>query len=213
MKNKFRRLIRVITCISGLLTITILNGSGQEMPSLLPNTPEATALIQNVEYPINYSTGLPDISIPFFSIKVQDLTLPVSISYRPGGFKANEEEGTVGLGWSLSTDFQITRIINGLDDFRFESGEQYGYYYQDDGRQYFQYYQLNPQVLGSYEYFQRSFNKALQEWYRGNVDIQPDCFYYSLISGRSGKFYLQKTEGVPVTIVQVPYTGVTISIT
>lgn len=180
--------------------------NAQEMPDLLPHTPEATSLIQNVDYPINYSNGLPNISIAFHSETVQNVTIPLSISYRPGGFTASEKEGVAGLGWSLSTDIQITRTVRGLDDFRREYNEQYGYYYQDDGRQAFGYYNASSPT------FEQRYWEALHEFYRGNVDVQPDAFYYSLLSGKSGKFYFQKTEGTAVQIVQIPYTGVKIQI-
>jgi|GEM_PF-2371244 len=205
-----------------LIVLLILLGSAvtldttaQEMPNLLPNTPEAAALIQKVDYPINYCNGLPDISIPFHTINIKNIELPVSISYRPGGFKANEKADVAGLGWSLSTDIQISRVVKGLDDFKRSGsgdGAQFGYYYQDEGRVNYGFYKLDEQGYTGETYDRFAYLKALHENYRGNIDIEPDCFYYSLLSGKSGKFYFQKTEGTPITIVQVPYTGVRIEL-
>lgn len=211
MKSKsVNRKLSMNKCfLSGIMLIIRGISMGQEMPSLLPNTPEASSLIQNIEYPVSYSTGLPDISIPLHELSVQNIVLPITIRYRPSLFKATEEEGAAGLGWSLSTDIQITRIVNGLDDFRKGMEQQYGdmqygYYYQEEGRN---------SVFGNLPIEKREYMKALHEHYRGNIDIQPDCFYYSLLSGKAGKFYFQKNSNGTLRIVQVPYTGVKIELT
>ena len=78
---------------------------------------EAAALAKMVNYPVYLNTGVPDISIPLYTIETGGMVLPVTLQYHAGGFKINEHSTRAGLGWSLSCDLQITRTINGLDDF------------------------------------------------------------------------------------------------
>lgn len=84
---------------------------------MVPVSPEAAALAKMVNYPVNLNTGVPDISIPLYTIEAGGMVLPVTLQYHAGGFKINEHSTRTGLGWSLSCDLQITRTINGRDDF------------------------------------------------------------------------------------------------
>ncbi len=59
------------------LFILVKMSFSQEMPDLLLNTPEAPGLIKVIEYPMNYSSGLLNISIPLHSVSVDNLTIPI----------------------------------------------------------------------------------------------------------------------------------------
>lgn len=176
----------------------------QPKPSLMPNTPEAMSLIRSVDHPVSLSSGIPNITIPLHVLHSGSLGFPISLSYQGGGFKANEQEGVAGLGWNLSTDLQITRILNGLDDFtKGESG--YGSYYA---------HEKLTALENSSEYKQ-----AYEIHLRGKADKEPDRFYYSLLSGRSGTFYIINTcpkvsnkYTRHIEIHQNPYTGVKIEL-
>jgi len=80
---------------------------GQEK-SIVPVSPEAAALTKMVNCPVNLYTGIPDISIPLYEIKLGELSLPITLQYHAGGFKVNEKSTRVGMGWSLSCDLQVT---------------------------------------------------------------------------------------------------------
>lgn len=54
----------------------------------VPVSPDAAALIKMVNYPVNFNTGVPDISVPLYSIESGNLSLPVTINYHAGGFKS-----------------------------------------------------------------------------------------------------------------------------
>jgi len=80
---------------------------------ILPASPEASGLVRFINYPVNYSTGIPDIGIDLFEISAGDITLPLRLSYHSGGgIKTSERSTWVGLGWQLSADPEITRIVN-----------------------------------------------------------------------------------------------------
>ena len=86
------------------------------LDKLLPASPQATELARYGEYPVSYATGVPDINIPIYTVRLGNFTLPVSLSYHASGIKVDEVASTVGLGWSLHAGGAITRQICGAPD-------------------------------------------------------------------------------------------------
>lgn len=89
----------------------------QELPQVLPQTPDAAALSKYNEYPIGNFTGIPEIRVPLYTIRHGDIELPIGLNYHAGGFRVEEEASWVGLGWTLSANGAITRTVKGVDDF------------------------------------------------------------------------------------------------
>lgn len=156
-----------------------------------------------VNYPVSFNTGIPNINIPLYQIEAEGMTLPVGLDYHAGGFRTNEKSTGVGLGWSLSTDLQITRSINGIDDF--SAG---GYISNPDMKVY---YETNGSTADQYAYPLNNLDGlAPYDVAAGNKDGMPDKFYYKLLN-KSGSFYFQKTtSGSGFTIVPVPYDNISI---
>ena len=162
-----------------------------------PPAPEAASLAKCINFPVDYNTGVPRIEIPLFELKGRESSLPLVISYHAGGFKAKEESAYTGLGWSLSSDFQIVREIRGHDDFRQLSG----YYY---------YEQVPFGKLTNFDFANTytpppPYNRL--RMLNNEIDTQSDKYYYRL-KGKSGCFYLRKSQNEGITLVPVPYTGI-----
>lgn len=87
-----------------------------QLPQVIPASPEASAIAKYINYPVNYSSGLPDISIPLFEVKAGGISFPVYLSYHASGLKVNELGGMVGIGWTLNAEPSISRKINGKED-------------------------------------------------------------------------------------------------
>lgn len=100
----------------------------QELPEIVSQTPEAAALSKYSEYPVGTFTGVPAINVPLYTINSGDISLPLGLNYHAGGFKVSEEASWVGLGWTLSLNFAITRSVNGSDDFTGGEGALYAYH-------------------------------------------------------------------------------------
>ena len=83
-------------------------------------SPEMSNLVQNIVYPVDYSTGTVNISIPLYEIKCGDIKLPITLSYHTSGVKLGSPSGWVGQGWSLICEPSISRSIQGLDDLHYE---------------------------------------------------------------------------------------------
>ena len=110
-----------------LLTLVISYSSlAQEVeaPVITPPSPEAAAFSKYGNIPVSPHTGVANIEIPLYTIKVRDITVPISLSYHASGIKVSEEASRVGLGWVLNCGGIISRNIVNKDDF---INDIYGY--------------------------------------------------------------------------------------
>lgn len=166
------------------------------LPVLAPPSPEASAFARYGNYQVNLFTGVPDISIPLYDIKVGELSVPISISYHASGIKVSDISSRVGLGWDLHAGGAITRKIMGKPD------ELNGNYLSADATSMQRVrtpQEINPFIEDGINYL---FNVD-----RGYYDVEPDIFSYS-IPGHTGKFlFNQKDNFKPILI---PYSPVSI---
>lgn len=87
-----------------------------KMPSILPASPEASAINKGAALSVGMFTGAANASIPLYDLKVGSLAVPVSLNYSGNGLKVDEIPGRTGLGWNLSTAGVISRIVHDLPD-------------------------------------------------------------------------------------------------
>ncbi|WP_029902543.1 hypothetical protein [Prevotella sp. 10(H)] len=85
-------------------------------PLVLPPSPQAKQFMRYGEVPVDLSSGVPEISIPIYTINVNNLQVPISISYHAGGNKVSDIASVVGLGWTLNAGGMITQTVNGMPD-------------------------------------------------------------------------------------------------
>ncbi len=76
-------------------------------------SPTAASLGKYADIPVNSHTGIPDITIPIYTITEGALKLPISLRYFAGGHKVEEAASWVGAGWSLDAGGVITRTVRG----------------------------------------------------------------------------------------------------
>ncbi len=88
-------------------------GFAQSLPQVIKPSPETTALFRYLDYPVDHSTGVPEINIPIYEIKSGSLTLPISISYHASGRRVGEENGPIASGWTLNCGGMISRTVFG----------------------------------------------------------------------------------------------------
>ncbi|AZA52051.1 hypothetical protein EG348_03035 [Chryseobacterium sp. G0201] len=84
-------------------------------------------MLKYTETPVSYASGLPQISIPIYSYKKDDIDLNLSLSYHAKGIKVNEIATSFGLGWNLNGLGEITRNVRGMKD----ENEPNGFIYTD----------------------------------------------------------------------------------
>jgi YD repeat-containing protein len=161
--------------LMSLVIVIITNyGFTQSSPfyhSAVPQSPSAGAAAKSASIPVNYYTGLPQISIPFYAYSGQgsNLNFSVALNYFAGGVKVAEEPTSIGQGWNLSSGGIITRLVRGVpDDY-----PSLGYISN-----------INP-IPGSLS------NEELLEYAKANKDGQSDIYQFNF-GGIGGRFYLGK---------------------
>lgn len=94
-------------------------------PNILP--PEVSSF-QKVNFlPVSNYTGRANIEIPFYSIDLGGLQIPIALTYNTGGVKPNDVASSTGLNWSLNAGGMISKVIKGMDDFTLEWNRYYDY--------------------------------------------------------------------------------------
>ncbi len=187
--------------IIGLMMMAVW-GMGQ-VASYIPPSPNAASLVKSVDVQVGEYTGVPNISLPLYTIKSGDLTMPITLDYHASGIKVEQEASWVGLGWSLNAGGCITRQIRGKDDFRPNLN---GYISLDN---------LPPStdtnlpLWGASQendgYFNYYTNVA-----NGSYDGEPDLFYYNF-NGKSGRLIFEKQSGTIVNGISLSQNGIKFS--
>ncbi|MDF2191498.1 hypothetical protein [Paraflavitalea sp. CAU 1676] len=144
-------------------------------PKVTIASPTAASLGKYTDFPVSYHTGVPQISIPIYTVKEGPLSLPISLSYHAGGIKVMEPASWVGTGWSLQAGGMISRVVRGAPDEAGTTGVgQYGHFSHYG----FSSYLTQTQANIPYD----------QGFANGVYDGEPDLFTFSF-NGYSGKFY------------------------
>jgi len=161
--------------------------------NLTPPSPNVQAMQKYGDIPVSAYTGIPDISIPIYTAKFRDLSIPISLSYHASGIKVAEEASQVGLGWVLNAGGSISRNIIGVDDFTgnyFTSGIMDMDAGQGPTNRVTQ--GCNLQMFNSTGIGNTIYNYDVSNFIRNFNEFQPDQYYYNF-SGRCGKFIMNRT--------------------
>lgn len=105
------------------LIINLFSAFAQEPPSgnfnkpeIVPPSPTAQIFEEYGNVPVSLYTGIPDIKIPLWTVKVGKLELPIYLSYNASGVRVDELPGLVGMKWCLNYGGMISRNVNGRSD-------------------------------------------------------------------------------------------------
>lgn len=104
------------TMLSIVMMLCFVLGYAQELPTIIPSSPEATQFKLHGDYPVNLSTGVPNIEVPIYTIETGGFKLPIKLQYHASGIKVSQEATWVGLGWNLSSGAQITLDVRDQPD-------------------------------------------------------------------------------------------------
>jgi len=186
-----------------LISITHVGYAQFEILPKIAASPEVAMLDKFQSINISTYTGVPNVSIPLYSIKVDGVELPIVLSYNSSGIHVAEEATWVGLGWNLSVGGNITQTPIGTPD-------------QDDAlfKDTTEYKRLIGNVTSGYNSYSSRPEKGLVwaecvPWVEGNDSYnvfhevnsyqcgRPDNYSYA-IPGGSGKFYIDPMTKLPV---------------
>ena len=88
--------------------------------SVIPPSPQSGEFEKYINYNVSMYNGVPDISIPLYTIHLKGLDIPINLSYHASGIKYRQTNGDVGVGWTLNPGYRISRTIYGLPDEKHE---------------------------------------------------------------------------------------------
>ena len=89
--------------------------------SRLQPSAEAWQMSRHGEISPDLYTGAMAWSLPLYTYKDEDFTIPISLDYRFDGCRPSQPAGTVGMGWNLNCGGVITRQVVGLPDDYYKS--------------------------------------------------------------------------------------------
>lgn len=81
-----------------------------------PVTPSVFEFTKYTDIPVSEYTGIPNISVPLYTLEVDEVKVPINLTYHAGGIRVTQEASWVGLGWDL-TFGSIVQEINDVDDY------------------------------------------------------------------------------------------------
>lgn len=196
-----RLLFPVAAC---LFNLTISQAQSVSLKTVTLPSPNASSLGKYGEMPVSLYSGIPQVSVPLYTIKTRDLELPISLNYHAGGIRLEEIPSNVGCGWSLNIGGVITRSIRGLPDI-YLGGAGYDIY------------ALMTTIAKKYPFNNLARNQVdagncLQEDVAEAVNVsksiddgQPDLYYFnfgkysgSFFLGESGQFIISPKEGIKI---------------
>lgn len=161
MKNRFALIFTLVLCVH-------LNS--QELPKIIPPSPNAGAFHVYGNTQVNYYTGSANITIPLFDVKEGELSLPIYLKYTGGnGLKVEEIASWVGLGWTLNAGGAISRTIRGIAD-------------EDETKKGF--FKMTEIPVPEFDNF-----AIFDQIESGMADGEPDKFMYNYPGGSGSFFY------------------------
>jgi len=195
---------RIISILFVSLFAATYPGHAQNSPGLttvVPASPNASALGKYGEIPVSMYTGVPNTNIPLYTLKGRELEVPITLNYHAGGVRVEEIASMVGIGWSLNAGGIISRAIRGMPD------DVLGGYFGNH---------VNTTILAEKYFGNIDASNSLEvgsgngadsdmtilEPYRENIqDGQPDIFYFNF--GKfSGQFFMNQSGQFVVSPLQ-----------
>ncbi|GGH10523.1 hypothetical protein FAZ19_01180 [Sphingobacterium alkalisoli] len=114
IRNRLNLFIRAI--FLGAFTFSSIALAQEQLPIVIPPSPTTVEFLRYGEHPVSHFTGVPDITIPIFTIQEGDITVPITMKYHASGFRAHEADGHTGMGWTLHTGGFFSKEIRGFPD-------------------------------------------------------------------------------------------------
>jgi hypothetical protein len=199
---------RIPLLINFLFSISIFslaqsegNGNSYSVPKIedlvkIPPSPEAQAFTKYGNIPVNLYTGVPDITIPIYTIQGREINIPISLSYDASGIKVEQIATAAGIGWNLNYGGgMITRRVHGYPDDYFTSQPTYIPFYEPSLKPDYDFANIFSASEGQYYppgdlvRFFGFMDNAIKTGAESRVEIQPDVYNFSFL-GLSGTLFI-----------------------
>lgn len=183
--------IKSIVILAVLVLSSSLPLSGQSFLENEPQHPSSDVwdFVHYGEVSPNLYTGTLSASIPFYTYKDPDFTIPISFDYASNGCIPNVRAGILGPGWTLNAGGVISREIRGIPDNWNESIGIQGYYNWFVERPQWDTVIVFYCDAGEHPNCRHSANIFTDGRSDTRYDADPDIFHFN-IPGYSGSFHL-----------------------
>jgi len=191
--------INFLILIISALPITVLgqfidyNRNFKKDHFLQMKSPNVAMMERFDTFKVDYFNGLPEISIPLFEIKTRGFSVPITLQYHSSGVKVADVASWVGLGWNLTGQYNVGRIVKGNPDEESFLNPNFTFLTPDD---------LQPGTMLGYNRLRDLMPSSEGNMLFAGRDGEPDIFRYSLIN-KGGSFRYLK-QAVPITIPYAP---------
>jgi YD repeat-containing protein len=219
MKKILLLFLVLFTFVTGYAQSTSFEQTQDNIPKIIPPSPNDAAFEKFTTIPVDYSTGVPSISYPMWNWQRGKLSFNLGLAYHAGGHKVDDMASNTGLGWALNGIGRVSRTVKGLPDDKAVSGfinspalpEQHSEAYL--GTEYYftspfldaQQYGISPNVAVTALNSPNS--NIVRDIAENQLDGEQDVFSYSF-NGASGRFLIDKQK----TIVPLEQTNSKIEI-
>lgn len=199
--------------VSAMAATAVNSSMSAKLPLVVYPSPNASALIAANNENVDLYTGKLSTSIPIYTLKGRDITIPISLSFNASGHKVDDIGSWVGMGWSLQAGGGISRVMHNLpDEF---TGDVNPLYFPFPAYGYL-YLKGSPEYVDLADYSNQTPTKKRQiidyaNWQQQNgycldyggqcpraYDTQPDEFYFNF-PGYSGKFVFDQDGNINIT--------------
>ncbi|MBX2926137.1 MAG: hypothetical protein KF746_28355 [Chitinophagaceae bacterium] len=144
--------------------------------TVVPPSPEAAELGKYGNTPVSLFTGTPQITIPLYELKGNNLSLPLTLSYNASGYMPSTVATWTGIGWSLTGIGVVARSVAGNPD---NADNYFG------GSPF-----TVPNSTDIFAYY--DYKKLVKD---GTKEVKPDNYYFNF-NGGSGKFFVTPAQGI-----------------
>lgn len=172
-----RKCLMGMICIMGLTAVQAQTPAPNELPVLIPPSPELASLAKIGSLSAGLHTGSANVNIPLYEMADAGIKVPIALSYSTNGIKVNEIASRVGMGWNLIAGGVVSRVIHDEDDLAIDV----------------QHPALPSSLSPTND--NRDLYDYLLEANQNNKDTEKDEYSFS-VNGMSGKFFFDD-NGIP----------------
>jgi YD repeat-containing protein len=174
----------------------VFSQASATLPKVILPSPAAQNFMRYGEIPVDFSTGVPNISVPLYTITSRKLSLPIGISYHASGIKVNDKPSSIGLGWVLNAGglIAVTMLGNAMDGATRPTYTTIAPFVAE-----------REALKNDLDLF-RTFGSRTEYELRV-TDWQSDRYFYQLPNGQSGVFRYDYTTG---QVIKIPYSPIKI---
>lgn len=90
---------------------------------IIPPSPNIATLQRFGDYPVDHSTGLAEVKIPLYEIKMKGYSFPIDIKFHASGRRASLDFSPLGVGWALNSTGYISREVRERVDEQYQALE------------------------------------------------------------------------------------------